>query len=442
MVFQCGYCEQTSEDRSVVELHCRRAHPAHIRHVHVLPSFDKVAYGCSFCETPACSLDAYLKCMVDDQKDPTLLPIPAKRLRALLRQSDVTIHAIEQACERRQLSLNAWKQLTWNDNDCDTYSRRLEYGCNGHDDIHRPGVDNIHQFIEQILENATFESTGRPVPPPKDSIGAAGNIMPTNNAPALNTASLNFAGGPQYHHDFTESPAFNSTHILCHPTPYISYPKNMAPKVAAIYRDRAVSGIEGAAKQSSDQATLMSKIIPAATVAPPKRHPSLDSASHPENRSRAKRHPVADKLTLPEWITDRPDSTVLPTQNCPSLIATNMPTHPAATAKGAGEATESPNPVFDYIGMYERQREPVVLADVEFGHQFGLEAFENEQGYSYEPWADDQNPFLNQQSLGTRHDDQRYNNNNDQQSYDNRHIYNIHRSFDDPDYNQQHYINN
>jgi hypothetical protein len=145
--------------------------------------------------------------MQDDQKKyPTLLPVPTKRLRALLRQSEVTVFAIQQACIARQLHPNVWQHFVWDDDICDEYSRRLEYGCNGKHDIHRPGVDNLDQLIEALLAKARFESTDYPVPPRSDIDGAAHNIGPTNDAPALNGTPLGLFTGPQYCESFTEFP--------------------------------------------------------------------------------------------------------------------------------------------------------------------------------------------------------------------------------------------
>ena len=360
--------------------------------------------------------------MKDDQKkDPTLLPIPTKRLRALLRQSNLLLQAIKQACERRQLPRHAWKQFMWNDNDCDTYSRRLEYGCNDHDDIHRPGVDNVHQFIEQLLENATFESTGRPVPPPKDSTGAAGNVVPTNQLPALIAAPVDLSSAPRYHDNFNESPVTNAQ--IPHPSSQlVSYSSNVAPGAAARYRARTVYGLEIVAQQSNNQASSKSKMMPAA---PQKRHPSLDSASHPENSSRAKRNPATDKLALPIWNIDRPDSAVLPAQNPSSLIGTDILAHSAATANGDGQATECPGKISDHTEMNDSQWESVTLGEVHFGDQFSFETFENEQGYSNQPWAGDQTLFSNQQSFGTQHVDQEYFN-NDHRPCDSLQVYNHH----------------
>jgi hypothetical protein len=202
----------------------------------------------------------------------------------------------------------------------------------------------------------------------------------------------------------------------------------MAPYDAAMYRALTVSGIEDAAQQSNNQATLMVTKIEAATAAPQKRHSSLDSTSHPENSWRAKRHPAAAKLALPEYNTDRPDSTVLQAESCPSLIGPDMPNHAAATTEGDANATESLDPVSDYIEIYSRQPESVAFDGVEIVNRYSYEVFGNEQGYIEQPLYDDQSLSWNQQNIETQYDDRQYCNNN-QQPYDDQQIYYDHQSF-------------
>lgn len=410
--FQCMYCEQSSEDLDQIESHCQRAHPAHTPSVHVLPSFEKVVRGCSFCEQPKFGLDKYLKCMESDQKKyPAMIPVPSKRLRAVLRQSKVTLRAVEQACESRQLDRDAWEQFAWDDDTCETYSRQLEYGCKEPNDTHRPGIDDIHRFVEELLTKATFESTGEPVPPvppPKTTTRAPGNAASPLNGAGTNMAPFNVVTESQYRSNFVASPA-SSTQTPCPGNLYISTPRNMADEDAATYRESTVSGIERATQPSNIPAPPISDEMANAADAArharrQKRHPS--NGSNSDNRLRAKRQPMDVEPTESKWRTNDSNLAATPGQNVASP-------HPIAYGEGVPYASNLRSPEPNSFGTHDQQS-PLAPGEAEVGTAYGFNSTIN--GYRYDDPSNYQDPnvFAAQQNFGHQYGGDWYSSNNQQ----------------------------
>lgn len=206
--YQCGDCDCISEEEATIELHWTTTLHSGLL---VLPSIDKKAFGCPFCARCLHSLEDYFQCMRKHQEsnDPLHtrpIPNPSSRLRALLGQSDTTTRSIRVACTNQGLCPTDWEHMAWTDADCDRFSNRLEYGYNASDDIYGWGVQNLDEFMEEVVSCAKFEDTGRPVPPLKESTpgpsssGAMyGGFMPTPCDSRVGDYQFDFgefSGGP------------------------------------------------------------------------------------------------------------------------------------------------------------------------------------------------------------------------------------------------------